>query len=351
MAMATAAHFLTRHIRASISGAASGSLLGAPSGSLRWSSLAALAPGWIPFSSHSKKPLNDFPPPPPPSPHLHLSVEPLGGADEGVSLLTLSRPEARNAIGRQLLKELAEALELIRKETTTRCLILRSTVPGVFSVGCDLKEHSLMTPSEATEFTGEMRRTLTQLRSLPIPTIAVVEGAACGAGAELALCCDLRVLGPVAAFAFPEVRLGVILANGGTQILPRLIGAPKAKELIFSGRKVDAEEALEIGLAEHGALALDGGGGPGDATTAGPLPSSSSSPALDKALVLAREISKGSPLALTLAKEAINLSSEVHFNVGLRYEEACYARLQGASAQYRKATAATAESESAPGRT
>jgi len=178
-------------------------------------------------------------------------VEPLGGPHEGVSLLSLSRPDARNALGRQLVRELAEALDTLRQERTTRCVLVRSAVPGCFSAGADLKERAAMTQTEAAECVASLRRLMGAVAALPMPTIAVLEGYALGGGAELALACDLRVASAAATLAFPEARLGIIPGAGGTQRLPRLVGLSAAKELVFTARRVAAEEAAGMGLVDH----------------------------------------------------------------------------------------------------
>ncbi|GAX78781.1 hypothetical protein CEUSTIGMA_g6218.t1 [Chlamydomonas eustigma] len=243
------------------------------------------------------------------TPSLHVNVEPLSGSHEGISVINLSRPDARNAIGRQLLRELSEALSNLRQERTTRCVVLRSTVKGVFSAGADLKERAAMTLSEAKEFVRSLRGTFMACQALPIPTIAAIDGFALGGGAELALACDLRVVGPEAVFAFPETQLGIIPGAGGTQRLPRLIGLSRAKELIFTCRRVGAAEALELGLADHGV---------GDGAEAG---------AYEAALQLAQSISRSAPLALRMAKEAVNQGLNVDLNSGMKVEEACYSQL------------------------
>lgn len=164
----------------------------------------------------------------------------------------------------------------------------------------------MMTQHEAAEFVNAIRRTMSDLQALPIPTIAAIDGYALGGGAELALACDLRVAGPQASFAFPEAQLGIIPGAGGTQRLPRLIGVSKAKELIFTCRKVAGLEAVDIGMAEHGV---------------------SEGLAFDKALDLAKAISQSAPLSLRMAKEAINQGYNMDLSSGLKLEEACYAQL------------------------
>ncbi|KAG2435095.1 hypothetical protein HXX76_007182 [Chlamydomonas incerta] len=237
---------------------------------------------------------------------LHVSVEPLSGAHEGVSVISLSRPAARNAIGRQLLRELAEALDTVRQERTTRCVLVRSVVPGVFCAGADLKERAGMTQSEAAEFVSRIRRTFSELQDLPMPTVAVVEGLALGGGAELALACDMRVMGSGAVIAFPEAQLGIIPGAGGTQRLPRIVGASRAKELIFTGRRVGGEEAQKLMLADHVV--------PDDQV-------------YNRALQLAEQIVRSAPLSLRQAKAAVNRGLEVDLHTGLAMEEALYAQL------------------------
>ncbi|KAG2501003.1 hypothetical protein HYH03_000824 [Edaphochlamys debaryana] len=237
---------------------------------------------------------------------LHVTVEPLSGAHEGVSVISLCRPAAKNAIGRQLLRELAEALDTVRQERTTRCVLVRSAVAGVFCSGADLKERAGMTQSEAAEFVSRIRRTFTELQDLPMPTVAVVEGLALGGGAELALACDIRVMGSGAAMAFPEAQLGIIPGAGGTQRLPRIVGASRAKELIFTGRRVGGSEAQALNLADHVV--------PDDQ-------------AYNRALQLAELIVRSAPLSLRQAKAAVNRGLEVDLHTGLAMEEALYAQL------------------------
>ena len=128
-------------------------------------------------------------------PTLHAQLEPLDGPNEGIFLLSLTRTKEKNAIGRQLLSELKEALENLSQEGSTRCVVVRSTAVGVFCAGADLKERAQMTQQECSWFVRDLRNTFSMLESLPMPTIAAIDGFALGGGAELALACDLRVGG------------------------------------------------------------------------------------------------------------------------------------------------------------
>jgi len=289
---------------------------------------------------------------------LQVLVTPLDGDLEGVSALTLRRPQARNALGKQMVRELSEALDTLRQEPTTRCVVVRSSVVGVFSSGADLKERATMTQRETVEFVCLLRRTFDELAHLPMPTIAAVDGLALGGGLELALACDVRVAAAGrAAFAAPEARLGVIPGAGGTQRLPRVVGLSRAKELIFTCRRVGGAEAGMIGLVDHVVADDDeeeggeGGEGAGKAAAAATESGggseaagrSSSShpdhphhhhhhfsrgfPAYRRALEIARDIARAAPLALRAAKAAAGQGSEVDLHSGLRLEEALYARL------------------------
>jgi len=254
----------------------------------------------------SKAGSKQAPPPEAAESQLHVSVEPLAAPYEGISVITLQRPSARNAIGKQLLRELSEALDILRQERSTRCVVVRSTVDGIFCAGADLKERAAMTQAETAEFVSSLRTTMTRIQGLPMPVVSAIEGFALGGGAELALATDIRVASSTAVFAFPEAQLGIMPGAGGTQRLPRLVGVPRAKELIFTGKKVKADEAFSIGLIDH--LVEEGG-------------------AYDRALAIAQDIAKSAPLSLRMAKAAINNGMDVDLSTALKMEEAFYAQL------------------------
>ncbi|HJW09614.1 MAG TPA: enoyl-CoA hydratase-related protein, partial [Holophagaceae bacterium] len=220
--------------------------------------------------------------------------------------LGLDRPAARNALGRELMAEFRETLSELRFDPAVRVVILHSLVPGIFCAGADLKERATMGQAEVAAFVHGLRAAFTELEDLPMPVLAALEGAALGGGLELALACDLRVAGMDAKLGLPETGLAIIPGAGGTQRLPRLIGKSKAKELIFTGRRIDAEEALRLGLADR-------------AVPAGQ--------ALEEAKALAREILPNGPVALRMAKLAVNRGVEVDRDSGLAIEQACYAQV------------------------
>lgn len=218
-------------------------------------------------------------------------------------MITLKRPESRNALGKQLIAELCAALDTIRQEATTRAVVFRSDCPGVFCAGADLKERANMSQQEASEFVNKLRSTFTSIQQLPMATIALVEGAALGGGAELALACDFRYCGLDATFAWPETRLGIIPGAGGTQRLPRLVGPTRAKDLIFTGRHVSSTEAQQLGLACH---------------------VSSEGRAMADALKFAAQLAGAAPLAMRAAKAAIDDGASTDLHTGLRLEQHCY---------------------------
>ncbi|KNC83316.1 hypothetical protein SARC_04412 [Sphaeroforma arctica JP610] len=232
--------------------------------------------------------------------------ENLEGENEGITVLTLNRPKGMNSLSRKFLQEIKEHADAIRFDQSVRVVVLKSALEKVFCAGADLKERATMSETEVSEFLYKLRGTFTEIENLPMPTIACINGAALGGGLELALACDLRVAGPRSKLGLPETRLAIIPGAGGTQRLPRTIGVPKAKELIFTGKILTAEKAEQIGLIT-------------EAVTEGDP--------LDKALELARNILPAGPVALRMAKQAISQGSEVEQAVGMAIEQACYAQV------------------------
>ncbi|CBJ25863.1 enoyl-CoA hydratase [Ectocarpus siliculosus] len=218
-----------------------------------------------------------------------LGFDRLDGDLKGVVRLEMKNPKA-NALGLKLISELEDAVEAVSRDGSVRSVVLSSGVPGVFCAGADLKERAVMTKPEAELFVVRLRSLMSKVASIPAPTIAVAEGAAFGGGLELMLACDVRVVGAKATMGLTETSLGIIPGAGGTQRLPRLIGASKAKELIFTARRVDAVRALELGMvnavfdagqAEKGALAMAG-----DMARRGPLAVRAAKLAIDEGLAM-----------------------------------------------------------------
>jgi methylglutaconyl-CoA hydratase len=170
-----------------------------------------------------------------------------------ISILTLNRPAAANAIGYTMLHQLQGCIrELEHSNCTSRCVIVTSCSDTIFSAGADLKERAQMTClTEVSDFVTLLRTTLDQFSQLPIPTIAAIEGIAVGGGLELALATDLRIVSDTSQLGCPETTLGIVPGAGGTQRLSRLIGPARAKELIWTGRRISATTALSYGLVQH----------------------------------------------------------------------------------------------------
>ncbi|RKO86995.1 ClpP/crotonase-like domain-containing protein, partial [Blyttiomyces helicus] len=165
----------------------------------------------------------------------------------GITVLEFNRPAAKNALGRVFMAQFREALEKLRFDESVRVVIVRSLVDRVFCAGADLKERTKMNPMEVASFVHGLRTAFGDLESLPVPTISAIDGAAMGGGLEVALATDIRVAGSGAKLGLPETKLAIIPGAGGTQRLPRLIGLPKAKELVFTARILSPKDALDIG--------------------------------------------------------------------------------------------------------
>jgi enoyl-CoA hydratase/carnithine racemase len=219
--------------------------------------------------------------------------------------LVLNRPEVLNAIDNTLAEELRAACERLAHDDGVWAIILRGAGERAFCAGADLKARREFTPEQWTEQRALLRRMFSQMREVPQPMIAAVHGFALGGGTELAMLCDFVVAADDAVFGLTEVSLGIIPGGGGTQNLPRLIGRNRAKELIFSARRIPAHEARELGLVNHVVPRAE---------------------LLAKATALAEEIQKNSPFAVRQAKWAIDRGVDLPFEEGLEREHEAYMR-------------------------
>jgi enoyl-CoA hydratase len=205
--------------------------------------------------------------------------------EHGVATVTLDRPEALNALDVTTLEELRARLLELRADDAVRAVVVTGAGERAFAAGADIKYMSGLGPSEAREW-GELGHDVAQLlETAQKPSLAAVNGFALGGGCELALACDIRYASTAARFGQPEINLGIIPGWGGTQRLARVCGLGVAKELILTGRIVDADEALRIGLV-----------------TAVFEPDE----LLERTLETARLIASKSPLAVSAAKAATN---------------------------------------------
>lgn len=219
------------------------------------------------------------------------------------AVLTINRPEALNALNSQVLSDLKEALDELKKEADLRCLIINGAGPKSFVAGADIGEMSTMNPKKGEAFGIAGNKVMSQVASFPCPVIAAVNGYALGGGFELALACDLRLASEKARFAFPETGLGITPGFGGTQRLARLVGPALASELIFTGRTVKADEALAKGMVSQVCAPEE---------------------LLDKAQELADTIAGRAPIAIRQAKKAIRGGLDLTLEKGLDYESECF---------------------------
>ena len=263
--------------------------------------------------------------------NLYPSTSTNGDEDGGTTItkITLNRPKAANAMGRQMISELQDCLVKLEKECcTSRCVVVASSVDNVFSAGADLKERATMTEDETQSFVTLLRTTMERFASLPMPTIAAIDGVAVGGGLELALAADLRIASdaPRTRMGFPETALAILPGAGGTQRLPRLVGVSKAKELIWTGTKLSGPQALECGLINE--LVVTGGGGGGDGGELNGTTNTNVTTATDRAVELAFSIASHGPVAIRASKAAIEEGiKQSCMKDALNIERKCYAKV------------------------
>lgn len=220
-----------------------------------------------------------------------------------VAELVLDRPAAMNAVSTEMARSIAAACEALAADPSVRVTALTSTHPRAFCVGADLKERNSFSDADLMRQRPVTRAAYTGVLELPMPVVAAVHGFALGGGFELALSCDLIVADRTAVVGLPEVSVGVIPGGGGTQLLPRRVGAARAAELILTARRVEAAEAAELGLLDH---LVDAGTD------------------RDEALALAARIAQNSPLGLRAAKRALRLGQGLDLRAGLDVEDAAW---------------------------
>ncbi|MGY1841293.1 MULTISPECIES: enoyl-CoA hydratase/isomerase family protein [unclassified Modestobacter] len=224
--------------------------------------------------------------------------------DGPIGTIRLDRPKM-NAIDEQLHWEVRAAALEAGERPDVRAVVLYGG-ERVFAAGADIKAMSQLTGASMVAWGRELTNSFTTVARIPKPVIAAITGYALGGGYELALCADFRIMGRGAKVGQPEIQLGVIPGVGGTQRLARLVGPAKAKDLVFTGRHVGAEEALEMGLADAVV--------PDDDVYA-------------TALAMARKFAAGPPLALAAAKRAIDEGLDGSLAAGLELESRLFAEL------------------------
>lgn len=236
-----------------------------------------------------------------------MKFEQLNGTTENIKLelenhiliVTMNRPKALNALNNQTLDELQEIAEMIKEDNDIYGVIITGEGRG-FVAGADIVQMNPYKSEQGRTYAGYAQDTFNKIEALEKPVIAAVNGFALGGGCELALSCDIRIASDKAVFGQPEVTLGIMPCFGGTQRLPRLIGAGLAKEMIYTGRQVKAEEAKQIGLVNKVV---------------------SSEELLSAAKEMMENILKVSPIGIKYAKIAINKGSDMDLRNGLELEK------------------------------
>ena len=228
----------------------------------------------------------------------------LDSYDDGVTVVRLDNPPV-NALSRAVLAEIGAVANALARDAAVKAVVLTGEGKA-FAAGADISEFG--GADRAREITNGFRAAFDAVAGVPRPVIAAVNGVALGGGMELALACDFRVVADTARLGQPEILLGIIPGAGGTQRLPRLVGPARAKELVWSGRQVGADEALAIGLADRVAPAAE---------------------LVETALAWASELAAGAVAAMGLAKAAIDRGLDGPLDAGLDIESDAFAEVFG----------------------
>jgi len=213
--------------------------------------------------------------------------------------LTLNRPHRLNSFNDVLLEELADALDTAEKDPSIRCVVITGDGDRAFSAGADVTMFPKATPVKAEEFSRAGQKVFGKIEEMSKPVIAAINGFALGGGLELAIACDFRIAAEHAELGSPEITLGLIPGWGGTQRIVRLVGLPRAKELVMLGNRLKADEALKIGLVNK-VVHFE--------------------KLKEEAQMIAQKLSDGPPVAMKYAKHALNFGTQVPLETGLRLE-------------------------------
>jgi enoyl-CoA hydratase len=253
-----------------------------------------------------------------------MSYETLLSAVEGpVAVLTLNRPKVLNALNALMLRELDAAFTAFAEDPALRVLLLLGAGDKAFAAGADINELAALDAASAETFVSGVQRTLRRIETLGKPVLACIHGFAAGGGCEIAMACTLRLASESARIGLPEIKLGIIPGFGGTQRLPRLVGAGAALKMVLTGTLVDAAEALRIGLVDEVVP-----GGPDEL--------------MARARELATTLAAMPPLAVAAAIEAIGCGADRPLDEALALEAGLFGRLC-ATADKREGTRAFLE--------
>ena len=216
------------------------------------------------------------------------------------AVATINRPKALNALNSEVLQDLNELVDIVNADEEIRALVLTGSGEKSFVAGADIGEMSTLTKAEGEAFGKKGNDVFRKLETMPIPTIAAINGFALGGGCELSMSCDIRICADTAVFGQPEVGLGITPGFGGTQRLARLVSPGMAKQLIYTARNIKADEALRIGLVNA------------------VYPAAELMAAAEK---MADTIAKNAPIAVRACKKAINEGLDVCMDEAIVIEE------------------------------
>lgn len=255
----------------------------------------------------------------------YIQLEPRGD----IAIIKINRPEALNAVNTEVIAELSRTIDIVGSDEGTRAVIITGVGERSFCAGADIAYMVTIDPMKAEKYASSAQAVLNKIERLEKPVIAAINGFALGGGCELALVCDIRIASSNAKIGQPEVTIGIPPGWGGTQRLVRLVGPAKAKELIFTGKMITAEEAVQIGLVNkvvslgpEETLQLET---PKEDTSDKKERAKEEAKALNKKLIeecmsLAKEITKNSFTAVKVSKMLINKAIDTDIDTGLRLE-------------------------------
>jgi len=223
-----------------------------------------------------------------------------------VAVVTIDRPERMNALSWATVQRLGEIGRELASDLSVLTCILTGAGDKAFCAGADLKERQGMSRSQVREMLDAYRSELSWLETSEFVSVAAINGAALGGGLELALLCDLRIAAPLSSFGLPETGLGIIPGAGGTQRIARLLGESRALDLVLTGRRIDAKEALALGLVNRLAPSRE--------------------QLLDSALAWLEPVAQGAPIAQRAALAAVRAARRLPLEQGLDFERAAYER-------------------------
>lgn len=255
----------------------------------------------------------------------YIQLEPQGD----IAIVRINRPEALNAMNTDVISELSRAIDILAADETIKVVIITGAGERSFCAGADISYMVNIDPMQAEKYATSAQAVINKIERLDKPVIAAVNGFALGGGCELSMACDIRIASSNAKIGQPEVTIGIPPGWGGTQRLMRLVGPAKAKEMIFTGKMVTADEAAQIGLVNKVVSLGSGDSMPpeapkGDAAKekerAAEVAKILNKKLMEECLALAKEITKNSFTAVKVSKMLVNRGMDSDLETGLRLE-------------------------------